>query len=80
MDFNLIRLDIEQLLNDHAEKIVVVLNYKIPSDVASRKEAFLFVNGIYQAIDSKIKRGRKMVVKWNVYGELHLEIEPFLVA
>lgn len=75
MDFNLIRLDIERELINDPEQIMIVLGYIIGNDEASHKKAFLFVNGIYQAIDSDIKRGRRMLIKWNGRGEMFLVIE-----
>ena len=75
MDFNLIRLDIERELLNDPEQIMIVLGYTIGNDEASHKKAFLLVNGIYQAIDSDIRRGRRMSIKWNGRGEMFLVIE-----
>ena len=75
MDFNLIRLDIEKELINDPEQIMIVLGYIIGNNEESHKKAFLFVSGIYQAIDSDIRRGRRMLIKWNGRGEMFLVIE-----
>jgi hypothetical protein len=74
MDFNLIRLAIEKEL-ESPSRIQLVLNETIDRNEVARKKAFLFVNGIYQAIDSGMKRGRKMLIKWTDTGMLVLDIE-----
>ena len=75
MDFILIRLDIEKELTECNFRIQLVLNTVVDRDEASRRKMYLFVNSIYQAIDSKIKRGRKMVTQWTTDGMLVLSIE-----
>ena len=75
MDFNLIRLDIEKELTECNFRIQLVLNTVVDRDEASRRKMYLFVNSIYQAIGSDIKRGRKMITKWTTDGMLVLSIE-----
>jgi hypothetical protein len=80
MDFNLIRLAIENELEGNEREIVLALDEPLLKGKIAQKEATLFVQGIYQSIALNIKRHRRMVIKWDVHGRMHLVIESLLDA
>jgi hypothetical protein len=80
MDFNLIRIDIENELEGSEREIVLVLDGQFYRDTTAQRKATVFVQGVYQSIALNIKRHRRMVIKWDVHGQMHLVIESLLDA
>ena len=80
MDFNLLRNDIENELEGNEREIVLVLDKPLLRGKTLQREATLFVQSVYRSIALNIKRHRRMVIKWDVHGQMHLVIESLLDA
>lgn len=80
MDFNLLRNDIENELEGNEREIVLVLDGPLLQGTTAQRKATVFVQGVYQSIALNIKRHRRMVIKWDVHGQMHLVIESLLDA